>query len=263
MRVPLFAALVLVFTGCTGIDRVGGGLDGSDRCDGRCRIALDTVAVLGAPGDTVWPTMMSSAIRAANGNYYVGASDHPGTLLIYDSQGTLTATFGRRGQGPGEYSSILMKMVRGPADTISVVEVLRNRRVIIDPFGRTIRSHPVPFQFYSMVHLGARALVQADIRSPDTKGWSLHEVDADGSVIRSYAEQTDYRNPEVDGFRPVAAAVDGGVWLAASKRYELTYYDPDITAIDTISPETRWFPPNDGPTGDPYTEPQPWIADIS
>lgn len=253
----------LATAACGGGDAVGGGLVASDRCSGRCAIALDTVAILGAPSDSIWPMWMASAVRAANGNFYVGVSDHPGTLLIYDTHGTLTGTFGRRGEGPGEYSSILMKMVRGPGDTISVVEVMRNRRVLIDSSGSSIRSHPVPFQFHGMIHLGGRMLVQADIRTPEKVGWMLHELAGDGSVGESYAELSVYRNAEVDGIRPVAAAIDGGVWLATPSRYEITKYDSELNPVRSIAPATRWFPPNDGMIGDTYTEPQPWIADIS
>jgi hypothetical protein len=218
-------------------------------CGRRCPVVFERIATLGANRDTIWPTALSSVVQGRSGQFYLGSTDHPGTLIVYSAHGRFLGTFGRTGQGPGEYRQYL-SLVRGPGDTISVVDAMQQRRTLIDSAGVAIRMHRIPPDLHDFAAVGKRVFVQADVRTPTLVGFPVHELAPDGSILRSFAQVAVYRHPELDGVRRISAAGDSGLWVAPRNRYEATYYDTAGKAVKTLRPEVDFFPP-DGISGEP------------
>jgi hypothetical protein len=60
-------------------------------------------------------------------------------VLLFDSSGILRATFGREGEGPGEFRDPI-EVTPGPADSISVWDWEIGRITVLDPQGALVRS---------------------------------------------------------------------------------------------------------------------------
>lgn len=65
-------------------------------------------------------------------------------LRLYDSTGSLVATIGRRGEGPGEF--LHLGPVLWAADTLVVVDMRLSRATYWMPDGTLVRTEPVPFR---------------------------------------------------------------------------------------------------------------------
>lgn len=220
-----------------------------------CDISLEHIATLGSESDTIWPTVMSAVVRTGDGGFIVGSSDHPGVQLIYSSSGALVRTFGRQGEGPGEYQPWTIPVI-GPADTISIVDMMASRRTVIDSIGTPVRTHRLPTRFRSAVFIQNRMIVQADIRTPELIGIPLHEIRGDdGSIVRSFGDVDTYQTPGVDGVRIIAAAGDSGLWVAAPNRLAFDFFDLSLTRTHTMELAEDWFKPNAGGELSPFNAP--------
>ncbi|MEX2610184.1 MAG: hypothetical protein WEA24_09585 [Gemmatimonadota bacterium] len=211
-----------------------------------CSITLEPVAVLGSREDTIWPTQYSTLTQTRSGNFIMGALDHPVTHGIYDGAGTLLRTFGRYGMGPGEYSSPMTRWMRGPGDSVGVVDQMSGRWTLVDDSGGVVRTQELTSStFHQMVWLGdGRRVMVADIQSPDLVGKPLHVLDEDAKIVTSFGETGNYSN-ELDGWRFIAPSSAGGVWVALYNRYRIEHYDADLTVTRVLEFEPDWFLPWD------------------
>ena len=72
------------------------------------------------------------------GRVAVGMNTPP-QVLVFDEHGTLTATLGRRGEGPGEFTSV-SSVVPLPGDSVAVWDADRRRISIFGTSGRFVRD---------------------------------------------------------------------------------------------------------------------------
>lgn len=83
---------------------------------------------------------ITSAVRLSDGTIVV-ANTSSSELRYFNASGTLRTSVGRRGQGPGEFTSLAW-IQRTPGDTVLAYD--RNRRIsLFDPAGTFVRSHVV------------------------------------------------------------------------------------------------------------------------
>lgn len=217
-----------------------------------CSIRLELIAELGSENDTIWATAFSSALRTADGQFIVTATDHPGVQLIYSPSGKLVDTFGKEGQGPGEYQAWTTPYL-GPADTVSIVDMFMSRRTIIDASGSRVREHRLPVRFRRATFIGNRMIVQADVPTADKIGYPLHEIDSsNGEILYSFAEVEAYQEPALDGYRVIAPAGDSGLWVAPPNELAFDYYDSDLDKVRTMRVEADWFLPHRNPPAMSY-----------
>jgi hypothetical protein len=172
--------------------------------------------------------------------------------LIYTRAGELERTFGREGQGPGEYQA-WTNPYRGPADSLSIIDMMMSRRTLIDGTGAPLRSHRLPTRFRRATFLGTKLIVQADVPTPEKIGFPLHEVDPNnGEIIRSFGEVEVYQDPALDGYRIVTPAGDSGLWVAPPNELAFDFYDGELNKMRTLQIEADWFAPHRSSPGVSY-----------
>ena len=107
-----------------------------------CRVELDRVVTF---GDAQGPGMLQeqSAIKMdGRGRFYVSSNYDP-TIAVFDSVGRFIRRIGRRGPGPGEFSS--PPQVRfGAGDTLYAVEMYRRRMAVFSPDYALVRTATLP-----------------------------------------------------------------------------------------------------------------------
>lgn len=92
------------------------------------RVLVAIITVLPYSGtDAQLSGRIVSAVRTRTGNLVI-ADARTSSLALFDSTGRFVKLLGRKGDGPGEYQGIVA-MLRGPGDTIGVVDLHYGRRI--------------------------------------------------------------------------------------------------------------------------------------
>ena len=226
-------------------------------CLSQC-IVLSRKVILGNETDSIWATGESVAVQTADGRYIVGPTDHPGSFIVYSKEGVLQRTFGRSGKGPGEYSDLLM-LIRGTDNTISVIDMLQSRRTILSSSFEPLHVHSVPFQTFGASQGPTQLWVQSDIRSPALIGLPVHSISNTGSITQSFGSDGRYTNSETDGIKPIAAAVDGGVWVGDRTSYRFIKFDKFYKQVASVAVKSDLF---DVPKDADPKRPKPVLASL-
>jgi hypothetical protein len=81
--------------------------------------AVLTIGTVAGPGCTSFADL--SSITELPSGHIVAASSGEGTLRVFDAEGRCVATLGRRGDGPGEFSTAI-QVAAAAGDTVAVLE---------------------------------------------------------------------------------------------------------------------------------------------
>ena len=157
-------------------------------------------------------------------------------IRVFDDDGAHLRTFGRRGEGPGEFAN-LWTIAELPGDTIVAIDPRGGRVSLFTSSGTFARSFPIPrLPGASAPNVigwldDGTLLIDARSRSPsrDTRDQSTHflyAVDRDGEVLGTLGElagQQLGRNGYAMGFSGRAEFAAGGnlAWYGHSSRFEL------------------------------------------
>ncbi|MDE0073605.1 MAG: 6-bladed beta-propeller [Gammaproteobacteria bacterium] len=182
---------------------------------------------------------INQVIRLSSGDIAV-AEGLAAEVRVFDDGGGYLRTFGRRGEGPGEFAN-LWTISELPGDTIVAVDPFGGRITLFTSSGTFARSFPMPWL------PGASApnpvgwfedgtlLVDALAQSPsgDARDQSTHflySVDRDGEVLEplgEFAGEQLGRNGLGLAFGARAHFAAGGnlAWYGHSSRYELVGRD--------------------------------------
>ncbi len=76
---------------------------------------------------------VTAVLPGPDGGIYVGLNGS-GSVLLFDAAGTRVSTFGRMGDGPGEFRSI-GSLVPLHGDSLGVYDPLQKRLTVVDPLG--------------------------------------------------------------------------------------------------------------------------------
>lgn len=100
-------------------------------------------------------TSIRGAVRLGDGRILLseGGSNE---LRLFDGQGTYLTTWARKGQGPGEFTSISLPVL-GPGDSILVADGSLRRTAVFDPGGRFKRQVEHPRSLDERTFLGVMA----------------------------------------------------------------------------------------------------------
>jgi len=178
-------------------------------------------------------------IRLSSGDIAV-AEGLAGEIRVFDDDGGHLRTFGRRGEGPGEFA-ILWTIAELPGDTIVAIDPLGGRVSHFTSSGTFVRSFPIPrLPGASAPNVigwldDGTLLIDARTQSPsrDTRDQSTHflyAVDRDGEVLGTlgeFAGQQLGRNGYGMAFGGRAEFAAGGnlAWYGQSSRFELVGHD--------------------------------------
>lgn len=214
--------------------------------EARCEIEVRPEVTLGAPDDPVAISPISSMTRLPDGRFLVANLYEPGRVAVYDREGRLEGTFGREGEGPGEYGEIV-GLSGGPGDSIFVwsrasVTVLDAQEFAVQ---RTARLEVRPRR--AVLADDGRMLVTAAHTTPELIGFPVHLVDPDGGLERSFGEgagePVGIFNPIAEQ-RAMAAGRDHTVWLARQDRYRIEEWGLSGELRHRLERDVPWFPPD-------------------
>lgn len=259
-RLVVLACSFSATLGCEFPSEGARGLEPFAGCDGNCRVEVDTLAYLGSETDSIWPSVIARAIRTRSGHYIVGGSDHPGSLAVYDSTGRLVQTWGRAGEGPGEFPSNYLIPILGPGDTVTILDILGVRQVVLDGLEHA-STQALPARPHVAVHRGDRLILQAPIRGMTGTKHLLHSIRPAGTLEYSGAPQVVFRN-EADDVLSIGPAANGGIWAAPRGEYRITHYDSSLQETSSLALDVEWFPPNIGMSLNPDEPPEPNVIGV-
>lgn len=219
----------------------------ADRCK-TCEITLEHVVTLGdreGPGRVGPPT--AEIVRDRQGNYYVAHGDGAiaaSRVWVFSPTGQFLRTFGRKGDGPGEYRGIVALRFL-PGDTLELYSF--ERRTVLDPDLTVVRTSRLQISNGNRVFLpDGRSVVGKHLATPGRVGYPLQLVTDSGTIVRSFgAIRPEYRRDEPFKLgRAIMAGPDGGsVWSVGATTYLIELWDTSGTRRAAFQRDVDWFEP--------------------
>jgi hypothetical protein len=220
-----------------------------DDCSGECSLEHSRVALLGdesGPGYVGYP---GSIVQRSDGVFALLDAQDQDRVKFFDEEGRYLRSFGRRGEGPGEFR-ITNLIALLPGDSVEIYDLGNRRFTVISPdfaLGRTSRA--IDLLSPRMVHLddGTR-IMNGALYTPEGLGLPLHRVDVDGGVLGSFGADPPIRDLTARGAvrRLLATSGSRTVWSAALPRYRLEEWTLDGERVRILEREVPWFRPHDG-----------------
>ena len=177
-----------------------------------CAIVLDTVVTIGGldgPGLETIYRLSTVAVDRRN-RIHIGRS-RPPSVSVFDETGRFIRSYGRSGEGPGEYESI-SHVTAGP-QYIHVFDRHRGRTMLDYDFN-VVRVDPFPGQVHNSVVLESDAVVfSAFVGTRELAGYRFHVLDTLGAF-------TSFDERPGAGWFNVSAREDG-VWTGAIDRNDV------------------------------------------
>lgn len=219
---------------------------GEPTCAG-CRIELRELATLGSPGDpaSVRPdgaARICLVARDGTGGFLLSGPVGGGQIFSYGADGRWLRSFGRAGEGPGEFGRNLGVFV-GAGDSIYVVDSSQFRVSLLDRDGRFVRSFAVPGPPVAYAALPSRDLLFHFRPSgrPDDARSLFYLMDPTGAEVARFGTSTGIE-ADIDQW-VVSGHATGGFWSGSVWRYELYRWQGPDSLIQTVTREVDWFPP--------------------
>lgn len=232
-----------------------------------CEIVLEEALSLGAlddPGTIGFPAAIT---RVESGDFVLATPQNGAEMLVYDSRGLYRESFGRSGEGPGEFVEPGFGVLR-PLPSGGVL--------VLDPFRRRITRVSATWAFESSTHIGGvyatNLMPLASGAGYVLAGWGRTEgsehaeitqvIDLDGNLVETIAVVPTDDRMRSFFFSPLATDGEGKVWRALPTEYAVEAWDPAEPGI-VVRLEGRpdWFTP--GPPAEGYPDDAPSASFIS
>jgi hypothetical protein len=210
---------------------------------------------------------LAAIARDAAGRIFVPSRAVPGEIYVFDADGNVLRTFGRRGDGPGEYR-VVNEVRVGARDSLYLFDNASARMTVLAAdltVARTTRM-PVAVRATEVAVTSDGLIIAADrVSTPDRVGLPLHVVDQKGTLLRSFGsdDTTTYVATPFAMSRALALDQRGLVWAAARTSYRLELWDVGGAKKLDLNGNAPWFRPwvTDAPLT-PDAPPLPWIQAI-
>lgn len=210
-----------------------------------CRIVLERVVTLGSSGEPALSRSTHVAVDS-RGRFFAAPTYDPGKIVMYDARGVVVRTFGRPGQGPGEFGALIHMLRVGPGDSIHVFE--GNRESVLSPGIAGFGSQRIlPLLPNDVLFLrDGRAVVQRTILGDGRTALPLHILDTQGRIARSFGGGglLDPRKPYLGVLRLFPAPGDR-IWSAHFGAYRIDLWSLDGSRLQTLVRDAAWFRPWD------------------
>lgn len=217
-----------------------------------CRIEAELIARI---GDSDGPGMIqeqASIWLDARGRFIVTAPANRGVVQVFGHQGQLVHSFGRRGEGPGEF--VMPRVAAESGDTIIIHDAPLGRLTFLDGDFRLLgtRRTLLPVPSPSWVRLEDGSFLPASIdamRASGAFGQPFQRFSADGaSMIEAFgSESRTVRMGEVLSLtRTLAPSREGGFWAAHERRYRIERWNKEFQLVMVLERDVSWFEPYTG-----------------
>ncbi|MEP6834718.1 MAG: 6-bladed beta-propeller [Gemmatimonas sp.] len=145
-----------------------------------CSITLTRIATLGSIDDDVLPAISSSRIFSTNskGEFFV-PSFGVDQVVVYSKSGKFLRTIGQKGDGPGEFRSVL-SIASGVNDSIYVLSAARV--TIYSNSFLLARTVPLKFSPFGALTALPNGDIVSDAGSPNTSPQPLRITSASGAA---------------------------------------------------------------------------------
>ncbi|MEX2608563.1 MAG: hypothetical protein WEA24_01345 [Gemmatimonadota bacterium] len=188
-------------------------------------ISLEPVIAVGALDDTATISFMTRFAVAPGGGFVAAELFEEGIIARYDDTGELTGTFGRKGDGPGEfrYDSRRQLLFSSSGD-LHVVDH-RAGRTILDPMtGAYIASHPIPWTFTGAMLLPGDSLLLVTPRYDH----QFQVLDGAGNLARRFGP------PGNSAALWMRAVNDSSFWTIHTREYLLEKWTSSGRKLSTV-----------------------------
>jgi len=209
-------------------------------------------------------TLSRSSKAVAIDEWYVVAPTYtPGQVVIYATDGTFVATFGRRGQGPGEFAAeSTLRIAPGPGDSITIVD--RARWHVFSPERQFMRTTILPAApLFAAVTPNGMLLGSFPWQASDGRVHTVSMMNSSGRIVRSYDPPSAEEPGDPWTTLRIVQSYEGALWTARVNRVEIRREPLGGDSVPRIWRRTTgWFPGWQGYNGrEPYFErPRPQMT---
>jgi hypothetical protein len=230
-----------------------------------CRIAVDTVAILGRYEP--WLREGPSSIgRDSRWRYFVTQPNRSEPPWVFDRDGKHLATLGRLGGGPGEYRGANRVLVT-PGDSLVVFDQANGRMTVLSPDLQLIRGAPLTAFVFSAAWLPTSTIVvNAAVPTRERIGHPFHVFDRVGNVLRSFGDDgvANYAHDTPRLLRHLAPAGQDRFWsVTVQFRYVVEQWTSGGQLVQRFERQPSWFP-RDVPISPitPTAPPTPFVGGV-
>lgn len=203
-------------------------------------IEVDTVATIGADGAGPALSRLTGLAMDGEGRFYAAPTYEPGTAAVYDRDGRYLRSFGRRGPGPGEYTSRMLRVRVAPDDTVHVLDGARH--TVLEPGGGAfVRLTTLPFLPKQTSFTSDGRLVAGSIQ-PGSEG-TVYILSRAGTVERTLAFDRESGSSNLGEVGPLSNIEAGTLWAGSAERYRMELWSTDGQLLRSIERDAPWFPP--------------------
>jgi hypothetical protein len=242
--------LVLLAVAC------GDGSDSGAFARPACSIVLDSVATLGPGSGSLGPSLGSTALRLPTGRFLVGEGYTPGVVAQFEADGSFAGSFGRPGEGPGEFRRTSELRVSEGRVFINDQTLRRISEVTLDGEFVGIASSSLGTGPFAPLEDGTVLLVTGSNSAEERTFQKVR-----GRVAR---ESFDVRS-DVFSSGPwyLVDHGDSTFWIASVTRYLIERWTDQGRRVIRIERTLDWFPERSLYQADPHVERFPFSGRIS
>jgi hypothetical protein len=228
-------------------------------CD--CRIVFEHVVTLGTlDGPGSLPGEIRRVARDRDGIYYVVPWREP-LIHRFAPDGTPLGSFGREGDGPGEFRSISDISFRG--DSLLVWDRGNVRLTVFDGSLDLVRTMTFPGRFEAAEALAGGGYVVNGLLAGGSDDWApLHLLDADGEHARSFGDPVTDRGMYPRRWMRTLASHGDSVWSVDMTEYRLRHWDADGTRLLELVRIAPWLTPYGDGSWSPDRPIPPRVMDL-
>ena len=221
-----------------------------------CVIEVGAPVTLDPPAGHVYFVSIPPPLvaRDREGNYIVTRVQGDGLVAVFGADGTYRSSYGRIGDGPGEFAGIPMAMGVGESDILYVIDQ-RSLHTLAPRAGRSLDQSLLPVFASTAVVLRSGIAIQAPLRT-EAGITTVQILQPDGTIranvgVAGTPDERSRQGPLFNdtGLRRILGRSNDGadVWSAPLDRYQVIRYGPDGEEKTRIERVSEWFRPPGAP----------------
>ena len=231
----------------------------------QCTVRLEEALSLGGIDDPGTIGLPSWITRLGSGDFILATPENGAEMMVYDAEGRYRESFGRSGEGPGEFVAPGMGRLRPSPD---------GGVLILDPMTRRITSLSATRELLGATQIGdmigmnflpatsgSGFIVGGWGGSADgTPGGVTRMIDAEGVTLADVGAVPRERWLQQFFFFPMTTDAEGRVWRARPTEYVVEAWDPQDSALHIrLEGSSDWFTPGPPQPGYPLEAPGPSV----